>query len=112
VEVQVKVLEHDKLLVDRTNDEEGGRRRGTPARRGITCWYAVVRLRGAPQRHAWSGRDHAHAITDAGGAGDRMDVASFEPNVTRRGRAMPFRAFTGDDLLRFFTVCETAGMLG
>jgi hypothetical protein len=24
----------------------------------------------------------------------------------------PFRAITDDDLLRFFAVCETAGMLG
>jgi hypothetical protein len=37
-------------------------------------------------------------------------------SVVRRARrdvvGDPFRAITGDDLLRFFAACETAGMLG
>jgi hypothetical protein len=32
--------------------------------------------------------------------------------VAMRGRRVAFRATADDDLLRFFTVYETAGMLG
>ena len=72
---------------------------------------------GAVARGSAASRGATGAITGTRsrtprGAGDRMAVASLSPYVTRRGRAVPFRAFAGDDLLRFFTVCETAGMLG
>src|SRR5512140_1068795 len=98
--------------LQKDGDEEGGRRRGTPARRGTVAgvrWCGCARLRSVTRD---ARRDHGHAITDARGAGDRMAVASLSPYVTRRGLAVPFRAFAGDELLRFFTVCETAGMLG
>jgi hypothetical protein len=46
------------------------------------------------------------------GAGERTGEASLGSNVTWRGQAMPFRAFTDDDLLRFFSGYEPDGMLG
>jgi hypothetical protein len=41
-----------------------------------------------------------------------MVEASCERDVAKRGRAMPFRALTDDDLLRFFAGAKPDGMLG
>jgi hypothetical protein len=58
---------------------------------------------------------HTRAITGVHpsrvNAGERTGVVERTKISTRRGR-LPFRAITDDDLLRFFAVCETAGMLG
>jgi len=110
----------------------------------------VVRLRGAPQRHAGTGADPMRRGSLAGtrprsanraispsvpgsatsarswtpcsaatalprrdrGADDRRFVASLRPDVTRRGRGTPSGRFHDDDLLRFFAVYQTGGMLG
>ena len=79
-------------------------------------WSASVRLRGAPSHHGRVGLRCERAIA---GAVRRWRANSRSGLRTGRGetwsgdpRGAPFRVISDDDLLRFFAVCETAGMLG
>lgn len=51
-------------------------------------------------------RDHGRAV------GDREGVNEVDASDAATWSAGAFRAITGDGLLRFFAVFQTAGMLG
>ena len=109
VHVEMEMLEHDKPL------SKVGKQRwppsGTASAPWPARWCANERLRVvsvlpecAPR---WITRARARARCWRPNGRDQRRSESDETWL-----ASAFRAITDDDLLRFFAVCETAGMLG
>lgn len=71
-----------------------------------------MRLRGVSGAPPWGPAAPARADRGPRRAGDRRAASWRESECDETWSGVPFRALAGDDLLRFFTVFQTAGMLG